>query len=169
MERLEQLELYDIYSLWHIPFWQQTWFKIIMWALVGLVVLFLGRWVYNRFLKKKPVPISPWEKALGELKLLQQDRYETKEQGKHFYFKITDILKQYIGARFNLDTYSKTDEELVSYLQDQEILTFIKEGIKDIAQGCIYIKFANQEAMQEQINRHLNLGIQLVTETIPEK
>jgi len=155
--------------LWHVPFWQRTWFKVLV-ATIGIIIILAGiYWFYHRFLKKKPAPIPPWEQALAELKRLQMQSYETKEQGKQFYFQITDILKRYIGARFNLDTYGKTDEELVSFLQGQQLIGPVKQGIADIAQGCVFIKFAGQEAMQEQIKRHLDLGVQLVLQTIPEQ
>ena len=125
--------------------------------------------LYVRFFKKKPMPIAPWQVALAELKALQDQSYETPEQGKQFYFQITDILKRYISDRFNLDTHGKTDEELVSYLKEQELLAVVKDGVSDIAQGCVFIKFAGQQAMQEQIKRHLNVGVCLVTQTIPKQ
>lgn len=165
----QQLELYDIYSLWHIPFWQRDWFKMLV-ALVVLIIGLLCAWyVYKRFFKKKPAPIPAWQKALQELEQLKEYSIETKDHGKQFYFHITDILKRYIAARFNLNIQAKTDEELVAYLQNQEVLPLVKDGIKDIAQGCVYIKFANQHAMQEQIKRHLSLGFDLVKQTIPEQ
>lgn len=169
MERIEKLELYDIYELWHVPFWQRPWFRGMVVCIIIAIVCYGCYWFYRRFLKKKPAPLSPWAQALAELSKLQMQPYETKEQGKQFYFQITDILKRYIGARFNLDTYGKTDEELVSFLQGQKLTVAIKDGIADITQGCVFIKFAGQEAMQEQIKRHLDLGVHLVTQTIPEQ
>jgi len=169
MKTIEKLELYDIHSVWHTPFWQTKIFMISVAAIgVGVVVL-LCYWVYKNYFRKKPVAVPVWEQALLEMKVLQEKKYETKEDGKKFYFQVTDILKRYLESRYNYNLHGKTDEELVCYLDQQDTLPDLKNGLKDITQGCIYIKFANQEAMQEQILSHLEMGIKLITMTIPNE
>ena len=83
---------------------------------------------------------------------------------------MTAILKQYLNARYGLDTIGKTDDELILYLKEDKTLSEqILKDIEDICKGCVFIKFANQEAMQNQIEKHLELCIQVVTKTIPQE
>lgn len=159
--------LYDIYSVWHVPFWQTSWFYTLMIAagiaLCALVILM----VYKTFFAKKVAPLAPWQKALNDLYDLEQLDLSTQENGKQFYLKLTAILKQYLQDRFQLPLVAKTDAEMASYLQDSDLEK--KYKISEICNGCVLIKFANQSAIEEQSKAHLNLALKLVSETIPKK
>ncbi len=164
----DKIELYDIYDLWHVPFWQTKTFLNVCYAIITCFVVLIAYFVYKKWFRKKAIPLTSWEYALQELHDLKKIDYKTKEEGKQFYFKMTAILKNYFSARYLFDVEGKTDQELVSFLKEQDVHQECKECINEIAQGCIYIKFANQIAMQEQIKNHLDLSINMITVTIPE-
>ena len=164
---LNEQGFYDIYSVWHVPFWQQAWFywsAIAVALLTILAILFL---IYKRYFAKPKAPITPWQKALAELDYLKRKPIITQEDGKEFYFALTAILKQYLSSRFGYPLQGKTDSEMASYLKDSELET--KYQIGDICNGCMVIKFANQQAMAAQVQKHLATSIKIVQETIPTK
>lgn len=158
---------YDIYPLWHVPFWQTSWFFWSIICLIIVVVLGLGYALYKRFFAKKAQPLNPWQKALQELEALENLDVTNPENGKQFYLQLTAILKQYLQDRFQFPLVGKTDEEMVSYLRDSEIEK--KYKISEICNGCVLIKFANQSAIADQTNSHLQMAIKLITDTVPEK
>lgn len=160
-------QLYDIYPLWHVPFWQTTFFY-------GLVIFFIAAAIVSvvyYFWKKHRSKIRPmrpaWERALGELRALEQKKIITKEDGKEFYFALTNIIKRYMHERYHMPVVGKTDDEFIAYLKESNQLPEFIEILHDIAQGCLYIKFANEQAMQDQIARHVAASILIITKTIP--
>ena len=168
MEKINNIELYDIYSTWHIPFFQTVWFSRILIVLGIVVTGALTAWLVRRYFKKQPRPKSPWQVALDQLHALQQKRYTTKAAGKQCYFFITSILKEYLHTQHQLHTIGKTDEELLAYLQKSSVITQpVLKHLEEISSGCLHIKFANQEAVQKQISEHLELSVQIVRETRP--
>ena len=170
MEKINNIELYDIYSTWHIPFFQTVWFSRTLITLGIVIVGSLTAWLIIRYLKKKILPKSAWQIALEQLHVLQKKGYTTKAAGKQCYFTMTSIIKEYLHAQHQLRTIGKTDEELIRYLQKSSLLTQpIIKRLEEICSGCLYIKFANQEAVQKQITLHLELSVQIIQETKPQE
>ena len=161
-------ELYDIYGTWHIPFWQTTAFYGVVGLFIGLLVL----WIIWRLIKKyifKEKKQTAWETALKKLEQLRTQKIANAQYGKKFYNTLTSIIKQYLHDRFAFDVHGKTDEELLVYLEQKHFSSDLLEDVRAIAQGGTLIKFANVQAVQEQIDRDLERSIQLVKKTIPEK
>ncbi|TET36637.1 DUF4381 family protein [Candidatus Dependentiae bacterium] len=168
MEKINKLELYDIYSTWHVPFWQTTWFYLTIIALTVLVVGSIVAWLVIQYKERNKPTKTAWQIALGQLHTLQKNTYSSKAAGKQCYFSITSILKQYLHAQYQLRTIGKTDEELIRYLKQSTLLTqSVLKNLQDICSGCLYIKFANQEAVQKQISEHLAMSVQIVQDTKP--
>lgn len=169
MQSLNEKGLYDIYTIWHIPFWQtRTFYIAVGTALCFLIILFL--WLFIRwYLKKRMVPKTSWQRALEQLHSLQKKAYCTQDEGKHCYFAMTTILKTYFIDRFGYPLHGKTDEEMVDYflqITDQQPLA---QELKEVITGCLYIKFANEKAIQDIITQHLAQCCTIITHTIPEQ
>lgn len=167
---IEQSGLYDIYDIWHVPFWQTRWFYLVLFCLGALIfftmLLLLVRWYRKRMKHKK---ISPWDKTLAALEQLKQKECATTEQGKAVYFTLTVVLKEYIDSRYGFDVQGKTDDELLQYLQQQKFEEELLNYLRDIAQGGVMVKFANVQAMRDEILRHLDFACVIVKQTIPKK
>ncbi len=167
---MDEKGLYDIYSVWHVPFWQTRrffWSCVTATTLVCTALLWI---LYRWYRAKQRTVLTPWQHALEQLTALHKETYATKQQAKECYFAMTSILKTYLHARYQYDVLGKTDEELVSYLQKQSnVMPELPDTIQEICAGCLLIKFANQEALAEQITTHLNQSIELVKQTIPQE
>ena len=167
MQTLNEKGLYDIYPMWHVPFWQTMKFYITV-GIAGLIILSGIIWLLIRWYRKKnAVPKTAWENALDALQFLQQKKYTSKEDGKLCYFAMTSILKKYLATRFAYPLDGKTDEEMIVYLAKSTDQKALAQELKEIIDGCLYIKFANAQAMQENINKHLEQSCVIVKKTIP--
>ena len=82
---------------------------------------------------------------------------------------LTPALKQYLEDRFAYPIAHKTDEEAARYLENQQLAPNLTKNIQEILRGCLLIKFANEQALNEQIQAHLALAKETVISTIPEK
>mgnify|MGYP006292732647 CR=1 FL=1 len=167
-EQLDERGLYDIYSIWYKPFWQTKPFYLIIGICTLLLILLLAWKLYRWFVSFSP-SVPSWKKALKKLDTLGKKEINTKEDGKHVYFALTDCLKTYLHKRYGLLVKDKTDQELVAYLQVQDIPSSVVETIEKIGEGALLIKFANQEAVKEQVAHDIQLGVTMVNKTIPEK
>lgn len=168
MNTLDEKGLYDIYSAWHIPFWQTNWFYWTIAGLIGIVITLIVVAFIRAYLRRKKPPLTYWEKALQEIARLQQKKYTTKEEGKQCYFVLTSVLKIYLNKRFQFPTAGKTDDEVVCYIEKKSLDENIKLDLNDILKGCLLIKFANQQAMEKQIHEHITIAFKLIKATLPQ-
>lgn len=167
--QLDERGLYGNYSLWHIPFWQTTWFKISIVSVFSLIGLFAIIFIIKKLRKKKKTEIAAWDYLLQKLMPYKETEFETKESAKAFYATVTYEFKQYLFKRYGYDVRYKTDEEVIFYLERHEFNEELLTQLTDIMHGGVYVKFANMHAMQEQIKKHLESSISLVKKTIPKE
>lgn len=157
--------LYEVYDVWHVPFWQT---KIFFYSMVvlGLIILSFTIWfVIKKFKKQKKQ--MPWDSALQQLDALQQSDISI-ENGKEFYFTLTSILKKYLQDRYEYKLTHKTDAESIEYLEQNELLPNYLDDVRSIFSGIQIIKFANAQAAQEQMLNDLKISIMLVKKTVEE-
>jgi hypothetical protein len=161
-------KLHDIYDVWHVPFWQRAWFFWSVCALALVVLILIVGIIIKKYRsRKKMVVVAPWDAALQSLSMLQQEKVATIEQGGNLYAAITRILKNYVHQRYGFDIASKTDDELVVYLEQNHFDPLLLSDIREIFEGSVYIKFAHVHVMQERIEKDLERSIAFVKATVP--
>lgn len=156
-------QLHDIYGMIHRPFWQKPLFY---WSLLvgGAVLLTLVGWWYLKRWRQRRSSYA-WQKALYELEELEHRKLFEGAQQKLFYFELTRIIKEYLQQRFGVSLMSKTDDELL--MLSESLGPEVKEGLQNIFDGVIFIKFAQAAAARERMQRDLLAGKALVTTTRP--
>jgi hypothetical protein len=153
----------EIYSYYEPPFWQTTWFYIVCAIVAVAVVIGVTLWLVLR--RKKT--LTPWQWALEELQLISPVHCHSKEDFKKFYFCLTDIIKTYLHKRYAWDVHDKTDNELVVFLEQQNFNHEIIEMLKKIAQGALWVKFANMDALKSQAEADWKTVMVMVERTTP--
>src|SRR5579885_440075 len=151
-----QQELYGIYPMWHVPFWQTTTFYVLM-ALIISALLVTVIIVLIRRAKARKNKLMIWDKALQELQEMRT-QYDVT-QAKEYYAVLSLILKKYLHGRYGYDVYSKTDQELLEYLATTPFPPALIAQLQSIVEGSVLVKFANAQAIQEQMQRDFNTSI----------
>ncbi len=160
-------QLYDIYGMVHVPFWQTTAFYVVVGILAGLVVGVIG-WRLIRYWRLRARPaLPPWEQALIALNKLCDKEVMTSDRSKEFYDRLTMILKQYLHDRYAYDVMGKTDQELLVYLESVSFDAALTEIIRNLLQGSVMIKFANAQGAREQMERDIASSIIVIKKTVP--
>jgi len=160
----EQTGLYGNYGIWHKPFWQTTFFYRAGGLLIVASILLISYLLIKKYYARKKKRVIPvWQQALQELVLLQEQEVLLPECSKKFYGLLTFIFKSYLQEKRNLPLVGKTDAEVIAFLQkrtdiDRELL----KHIETVFTGSVGIKFANERAMQEQIENDLNRSIAII-------
>ncbi|MCX5922495.1 MAG: DUF4381 family protein [Candidatus Dependentiae bacterium] len=158
--------LYTIYGPIHVPFWQTNGFYWAVGTVVICLVLVLA-WYTIAWYRAKRLVLPPWERTLRALVLLKKDNRATVAQGKEFYTELTSLLKKYMHERYGFEMYEKTDEEFLRYIASKNFSADLLADLETIFSGSITIKFANVQAMQEQIESDFVRATSFVKRSIP--
>ena len=150
MQQQPQLELYPIYGLWHVPFWQRSWFIITVICIGLLLVALLGYLLFKRY-KTKKIALPSWQIALNRLQELKKNGLLSPAMSERYYVQLIGLLKEYISDQFGVDVRSLTDDQMCSYIDQKIPYTDYKESLKRIFTAGVFIKFANQSAIEKQM------------------
>jgi hypothetical protein len=160
-----QEQLYDIYGLWHVPFWQTTWFKLLVGSIiVAILFVIIVMLVHHRRARKKV--LTSWEQALRDLHELREHGIPAPDRAQEFYLRLTEILKTYLQQRYQYSVIGKTDHELMHFLYQEHFSPALLQELQEIFSGIEVIKFARGTTVVEQIERDLQRSVLFVEQTI---
>ena len=115
-----QQKLYDIKPLQEVEKNYQTLIAQILWSLVLVMALFGIFYTYlfqkrRKELREKELP--PFERAIEELKALENERLSAQEEYKNYYSRLTDVVRRYLEEEAKIDALESTSEELLIKLE----------------------------------------------------
>ena len=135
---------------------------------VIIVVLLAALWVYwkkrKKTILKVEASILPEEAALNMLDELH-DLMDS--DGKKFYFRLSMILREYIRHRFGVGAPEMTTEELLPRIAELGLGSSLLQGAREFARAGDPVKFAEQPAETEIMQRHLEFVRSFVKQTTP--
>ncbi|MFC2427022.1 MAG: BatD family protein [Capnocytophaga leadbetteri] len=149
--------LYDIKPIQEVkkPFTSYGWILTIIAAVLLLLIVVF---VYFVFIRKKKFPflqtqkkLPPFDRAIQDLKELQNSKYLIQSQHKEYYTRLTDIVKAYLEEEVHILTKESTTDELltkINLLQEKGKLNLNQETItnlKRVLQTADLVKFAKNK------------------------
>ncbi|WP_299434269.1 hypothetical protein [uncultured Maribacter sp.] len=148
-------KMFDIKPLLSVNKSNTKLWKII---LAILFVLLIGGLVYWFLYRKKPLTeeekvalLPPYDRALLELKKLENSRYLIQDEYKQYYSELTDIVRSYLEEDVKVSALESTTDELISKLElrkDAGELDLDNDTIsqfKKILQTADLVKFAKSK------------------------
>jgi len=174
-------EIYDIKPLIpveknraDIPFY--------VWIILG-VLLLLGLVLWYIF-RKKPLSedeeealLPPYDRALLELKRLENSRYLIQEEYKKYYSELTDIVRSYLEEDVHISALESTTDQLIAKLELMKDAGELKidEGtirqFKQILNTADLVKFARskpESSKAEEDRKSIEQIVIKTKEAIPE-
>lgn len=133
-------------------------------ALIALAVYFIRK--HRRSVEAEAHKEPPYVVALRKLDHFRGDKYWAPEKQKAFYSGITDTLREYMAATFDIDACEMTTAEIFTALNgDERIHKDLYGETKELFELADFVKFAKHIA-DEQDNAHaLPLAVRFVTAT----
>lgn len=156
---MKELELYDIYGTWHVPFWQTRIFLFSVLGLVAALLLFGIYLFYKKYKKNKSIPLA--QQLLSRLQSLSTSLITNKEDAQKAYGVITDALKAYFEHYYAKPFKTYTDMQMQQVL-DSDFPDEFKEALKKLLEDGMQVKFAREQALQAQVNAHVQLTINII-------
>lgn len=150
-------------------------FSILPYILAALLLAgIIWAIIYFKKRKNKPVQLSltPYEKqerpmheiALSQLDILTQSDLWEKQEYKLYYSEISDILRQFLAARFNFDAPKMTARELFKKLKTVEGFKFDFNMLKNFQQSLSLVKFAKAIPTEEERDKALITAKEIILE-----
>ncbi len=166
--------IYDI----KLPYQAPITFKEVLPYLIGGVVLvaiiillfyFIRKWRRKRrgFIPFKPKE-PPYVIALRELDRLKEDKLWQKNKVKHFHTRLTDILRNYIEGRYDINAMEQTTSEILSSLKTSAFNdNRLFSKLKDILDLADLVKFAKFKPLPQENETTMLDAYIFINETKP--
>ena len=135
-------------------------------AIVLLALRWWKRWRKKRSLFGKVVePDSPYVAALKELEKIRNQKLWQNNQMKLYYTRITDVLREYIEARFGLQAMEKTSAEILKELQPEGIEKSEYDSLKELLEVADLVKFAKYVPSELENENAIPRAIRFISST----
>ena len=140
----------------------------------GLILLILAVFLILRVQKKlieKRKELPPFDRALLELKALEDERPRLQEEYKSYYSKLTDVVRRYLEEEANITALESTSRELLKKLEllkDSGKLDLDGEtlrSLKRVLEHADLVKFARSAPEFEVATSDRNLVEDVVIKT----
>jgi len=169
-------KMYDIKELMVVDKSGSAWWKILLGILIGLLVL--GGVLYWFVFRKKPLTeeekvalLPPYDRALIELKKLENSKYLIQDEYKQYYTELTNIVRSYLEEDVHVTALESTTDELIEKLEmlkdagelkidDDTLIQF-----KRILQTADLVKFAKSRPETSVAEQHRKSIEQIVIKT----
>ena len=133
-------------------------------GLVVLVVWLIIRYRRNhdpQYIRKDPAHIV----ALRKLDKYRGNKMWAPQMQKAFYSGITDTLREYIAARYDIGAMEMTTAEIFQDMKEVDVPADLVEELKDLFERADFVKFAKFTASDENNARALPVAVRFVTST----
>lgn len=159
-----------------LPDWVTDNWVLIVCILAAVLLAVAGLILYLRFRKKgakmpsivprrKPTP--PHVVALRALQELQEDDLPAKGMDKEFYTRLTEILRRYIDARFNINAMEMTSPQILKALRSTDDARLSEAYMRRILEIADYVKFARLRPFSDDNVKAFSDAVQFVEDTKP--
>ena len=171
----------DIKDIHTPPIW---WWGILRWVVLALAIAGLGvgayyliRWIRANYtddkihikVRKKQVPTRPAEEiALEKLDAIREAKIWQTGQVKEYHTQLTDVVREYIALRFNINSTEQTSDETLQAIRG--LLTDKRELFEDLRKMLTLadlVKFAKWTSTPDENELSLRSAYTFVRETTP--
>lgn len=161
--------LYDVRPPEELPI--RTW--RVLYALAGLAAAGVIAWlVYRRMSRPKPVaevvapPKDPVDvRATRALDELAQRNLPSTGQFKEFYFRLSEIVRGYLGELYGFEALESTTPELLDLVRSRQTPGLAVDDLSSFANESDFIRYARTEPSVDDCKKHLELAYRIVHET----
>lgn len=144
-----------------------------MYVIGAVLLAALGYWYYRRRIKRgavapPPKPRDPPDvEALAKLAALEQEELIASGRKRDYYFRLSEIVRDYVGRRFTFDALELTSDELL-----QELRRRSTPGLEfDLFAGFLsesdFVKFAKADPTDGEAKRAMDAARRLVEQSRP--
>ena len=136
-------------------------------GILGVIALIV--WLVIRYSKKRGAEAEKKEPAhivaFRKLDKYKGNKMWAPEKQKAFYSGVTDALREYIDARYDIGAMEMTTAEIMKELKKTDISEELQIGLKELFERADYVKFAKYIASDEENAAALPWAVRFVAST----
>jgi len=144
-------KLFDIKPIQEVEKNYEALIAKILWGLVfvlALVGIFYTYLFQKRRKEQRAQELPPFERAIEELRALENENLTEQEEYKRYYSRLTDVVRRYLEEEAKIDALESTSEELLAKLEmrkdagtlDLDRKTLMR--LREVLQHADLVKFA---------------------------
>lgn len=163
--------LYDIKPNADVPV--RTW-RLIYALLIAIAVGLLSYYLYKYFTRPKPPPVvAPviqkplTQRTLERLDALKAEDLPNKARSREFYFRLSEIVRGYLGERYAFEALEATGSELLVKARGLNAQGLSLDALSRFVADSDLAKFAKFEPSAESCAASLQYAYRLVHDTVP--
>lgn len=152
--------IYDVKGQKNLPFRFPEISGYVMWGVLILLLLAVAAYVLHRILAHygkgfgdifKPAPPQPPHVvAIKALEALHNQKLWQNNRHKQYYSGLTDILRSYIAARWEIGAMEMTSDEIIAAMRGAELPQKAAMDLTAILRNADLVKFAKDTPGSEQ-------------------
>ena len=147
------------------------------WRLVyGLLALMLAAaltfFIVRRLRRPKPVvtaapkPLEPLHvRTAKALDALAQEQLPSEGRVKEYYFRLSEIVRSYLGERYGFDALESTTPELLTHLRSRNTPGLPLEQLATFANTSDFVRYAKGTSTEDECHEMLQLSYRIVQQT----
>lgn len=138
-------------------------------ALIGLVVYLILRKRKKGYYFTPKIVLPPHVVALEGLDKLKQSKLWQKGMEKEYYTELTDILRQYISRRFNINALEMVSDDIIDSVHLATDTKSATDGLSQILRLADLVKFAKYTPFADENDLSLVNAYLFVNQTKVEE
>lgn len=132
-----------------------------------IAVLIVRRLRARRGARPGPPPRPAHEVAMEKLDRLGAYGFLENADNRPFYFAVSEVIREYLGARYGFDSLELTTDELMAELRRRAGRELVLSEVEGWLAGCDLVKFAKISPSANEARGALESAIRIVTTTRP--
>ncbi len=132
-----------------------------------ITMLILRRLRARQGLRPGPPPRPAHEVALEKLDRLGAYGFLENADNRPFYFAVSEVIREYLGARYGFDSLELTTDELCAELRNRAGRAILLGEVQGWLSACDLVKFAKISPSAAEARGALESAIRIVTTTRP--
>lgn len=156
----------DLLPNFIVDYWW-VYLLIILIAVSGVLVYIFLIKKGNKMTAVPKILIPPYEEAMQRLEELKNRKLWQSGQEKEYYTQLTDILRNYIDRRFDINAMEMTSSQIISVLRKNNETKAVNEQLGKILEMADFVKFAKVRPLPDDNEISYQRAINFVNETRP--
>jgi hypothetical protein len=145
-------------------------YGLLILAIIALAIYMFIRWKQDKPLFFAPKPKAPpYVTALRELEKIKAEKLWQNNKVKLYYTKVTDVLRIYLNAQFQIQAMEQTSEEILQSLQSMELPDELRNRLREMLGVSDLVKFAKYHPEQHENESALTVVSDFVQHTKPKE
>jgi hypothetical protein len=141
-------------------------------GLLAAALLALGAWrLFQRYRERARAAVAPPlpldVRTRRALDVLKGEDLPARGQVKDFYFRLSEIVRGYLGERYGFDALECTSSELMLRLRALHTPGLPEDGLMRFISESDLVKYARAEASADSCQEALTFGYALLDHTWP--